>query len=274
MRSVLQNPCRSGYAAALVVAAVLLVVTTLAGCGLGPFAVHASTPVVRATPTVAPLVKVTVLPGYTLAEPSEYTRVLFAPGVSFSQALRAVTDLGLQPVPWCLGAQWDVGAWSSSDEEPYFGPIAGGPPGGSLGVFTTAASPAGWLPQLARLPEVLSAVNGGTHCPLVPIEAPKATTGSFLGPSGVFTPALVQFAPTVSYDQALQELMALGFALNTPCAGAPPASSTDPVGQEAAFATSYALRVTTTFANSTIWHEQLAHTAGVIAEHDGASAVC
>lgn len=231
---------------------------------------HASSPAVHPVLTATSAPKFTYVGDTTPAQPYSYTAITFAPGVSFSQALRFVTDLGLQPVPWCLGAVQGAGAWQSADEKSSFDSQTGG----TLGVFTTSESPPDWSFRLARLPQVISALNGMPHCALIPYVPPSATAGSYLGIEGVYSAVQVQFASSVGYDQALESMLALGFRLGSPCPLPLNASMADPAGQETAFTTTHLLRINTSFANSSLWRDQLAHTAGVLSEQDGAAALC
>lgn len=109
---------------------------------------------------------------------------------------------------------------------------------------------------------------------MVPEYTPAPGQGRVLGQNGSFTSVRVQFAASVTYDQALASLMALGFRLSNPCLGAQAPSAVNPVGQETAFASSHALRVTTSFANSTLWRQQLTQTAGVLSTQERATAGC
>jgi hypothetical protein len=167
--------------------------------------------------------------------------ITFQPATSYGMALEAVTNLGLQPAKYCYEVarasgyhpEWHPGSWEVGWED-------ANPP--LLLVSVTLMAPADWLDQIRRLPGVAA------------VESPfyqHCSPSLFIGPqdTSLSRPSLpdvkVSFAPTVSYNQALEVITALDLQLTDPCdeaavrGGAHP--PWHPQGQEAFFASQHAL---------------------------------
>ncbi|HEY8324843.1 MAG TPA: hypothetical protein VIG77_10160 [Ktedonobacterales bacterium] len=247
----------------------VLLALLLSGCALtSSGTVSRGQTGVHSAPTSTVTGKFTFNPNYSIAHPFEFAGVSFASGVTYAQALRLITDLGLQPVDWCVGAQWG-GEWQSLSQRAVYNPNHGG-----LSVFSTPAAPSDWLARLAASPLVYGGYNEAPHCPLIPVGTPDPARGAFLTPSGDFTPVKVQFAVDVSYDQALDTLMTLGFRLGNPCSTPGSSSPANPVGQEIPFSVTHSLAIVTTFASSTLWRQQVTQAQGVLSVQEGTHAIC
>jgi hypothetical protein len=221
-----------------------------------------------ATPTQSP--KLTFSGPWTLTHPDQYTSIDFTPTTSYADALEQVTDLGLQPVNFCAGAQL-AATWAPLSQAKTF--ATGN--GGQMGVFATPAAPSDWLARLSALPQIASLENGDVFCQLIPVGDPNAPTGVFLGPAAKVMTIQVTFIAGDAYDQALAAMTNLGFRLTNPCAEhAPAGTAWQPAGQASAFAASHALTLATTFANSTIWQRQLTQMQGVHAVQINYSPAC
>ena len=214
--------------------------------------------------------------------------VSFAPTVSYAQALRLLTDLGVPPAIDCgtlSGGRARI-PWQPMAQRARFLRDT------SLLVFPLlSTAPVDWGRRLTSTGVVRSiqpgfpVFPGGIATPpsdLVPYACP-APIGSRAAPpatpvvmangdDGVAVFARITFAaPLDNYDAAVQLVSDLGLVMTDPCyfnqasrsdaANPPP---WHPMGQEATFAAARALLVaTTTHFTSTLWRQQLAASPGV-----------
>ncbi len=202
----------------------------------------------------------------SLTHPYFAARITFAPGVSFSQALGLVTDLGLQPLYFCDTIP-DTHSWHPLGEQ------AGFAQNTILEVAATPDAPSDWLARLNAARSVRAIFNGSWGCSLLVDGTPLPGYGYFLRSGEYLTyvgvVVQVRYGATVSYDQALATLSNLGFRLANPCfeqamkTSAPPSWRSP--GQAQSFRTTHVLVVATTTANSTLWQTQLLATPGVLA---------
>lgn len=179
--------------------------------------------------------------------------VQFSNTVSYQQAIRLISDLGLQTFADC-SVQW----------KPQGGQV-GFPTDHWLTIAATVNSAPLWFNRLQTAPGVISLQAGGPHsCPMMRYD-PKAL--KLLGPDAPTTYAQVTFADTIGYDTALEAANNLGFRLANPCyeqaraRGDKPTWST--AGQENAFEKMHTLLLSTTGFNATTWLQQLKSLAGV-----------
>lgn len=185
--------------------------------------------------------------------PSE-ALITFTAATSYDAALQEVTDLGLQPTDNCYpeDRRWHP----MGQQESFAGQHA-------LLVAPTLLAPDQWLARVRTLPGYLSdQTNVVTSCPEIPYITPVPT----------YTPpdppeAVIAFASTVSYSQALREVLNLGIRLADPCyeaalkAGAHP--TWHPMGQETNFPSNQTLIVASTLLAPDHWLAQAQRLPGV-----------
>src|SRR5579859_2849172 len=180
--------------------------------------------------------------------------IQFADTVSFQQAMRLITDLGLQTIAFCA-SQWKP-MGSGTD-------FAGDH---SLTIAATVNSSPLWFNRLQAMPGVASvqAADGPHSCPMMRYD-PNAL--KFLGPDAPVTYVKAIFSGATSYDAALDAVNNLGFRLANPCYEQARSHSYKPAwntaGQENAFGSSHTLLLATTSYNATTWLPQLKTTVGV-----------
>ncbi len=181
--------------------------------------------------------------------------IQFASTVSYQQAVRLITDLGLQTIAFCA-SQWKP---MGSDTD-YAN-------GHSLTIAATVNSSPLWFNRLQAMPGVVSVQADGPHsCPMMRYD-PNAPR--FLGLDAPVTYIRATFSSGTAYDSALDAVNNLGFRLANPCyeqarsRGDKPAWNT--AGQENAFASSHMLLLATTSDNATTWLAQLKSAEGVTA---------
>lgn len=179
--------------------------------------------------------------------------VHFSDGVSFQQAIRLLTDLGLQTFANCA-FQWKPQG-SSVDFSAYH----------QLVVAATVNSAPLWFNRLQATPGVTSLQADGPHsCPLMGYD-PNGLNR--LKPDAPVTYVKATFSDGTGYDTALDGVNNLGFRLANPCyekaraGGDKPAWNT--AGQENAFGSAHTLLLATTGFNATTWLQQLKSLAGV-----------
>jgi hypothetical protein len=272
----------------------LLLAATLAGCvSIAGGGSQPTPPTASAALTPPPLVipKVTTSGGdpiYPLAD------VYYRASIDFYSALQLVTNLGLQTVRNCTGYTDSDVRWQSQDQRYGWRPtkaLPGQPLGmapteqptplppptpitqplNGLEVAPTPLAPSDWLQRLAALPSVVAIYDGYGGCPLIPVDLrPVPGALYFLGEQVWAEDVRVQFAAGagdagVGYDAALATISGLGFRLANPCyEQSLPPPLWRPMGQQASFASSGALIVAITAANSTAWLAQLKAAAGVV----------
>lgn len=204
--------------------------------------------------------------------------VAFGPGTTYAMALREVTDLGLQlsgafcPSGVANGADWT--RWTPiQDAAAEFAQLPG------LIVQPTPLAPGDWLTRLQAASQVSAVrINLVTNCPAYGFATPVPGTLLTLGSHVPASYARLTFAPSVSYDAALQAISTLGLRLANPCyeravtGSAPP--SWQPAGQETSFAGLHTLVVAPGPAASTQWQAQARTATGVTAEDAPYVATC
>ena len=182
----------------------------------------------------------------------------FTASTSYAQALRLVTDLGLQTSTPCLDS------W-----KPQSSPAQYQYQNNSFLVVSTAIGEPDWFNRLRNNPEVMSVTSNPMYnCPLM--------TGNhnppFLAADKVGTYVQVTFSQTTNYDSALDVVNALGFRLANPtyeqkrAQGPQPAWSS--MGQENSFGKTQTLLLATTQFNAANWANQLKDTPGVVNVND------
>ncbi len=194
--------------------------------------------------------------------------ITFAPSITYAQALRAVTDLGLQPALNC-----DEG-WEYNGQRDQFASTH------TLVVVQSYASLApDWGPRLEANPGVVSihdaqeAPPAGTPeptyanaawyvCPTPAVDVSELTSAE----AGAY--AQVVFDAAQTYDDALYTVSNLGLQLVDPCYEqallAQKSPQWHPMGQETSFAAMHSLVVETrTGITPATWQQQLSATQGV-----------
>jgi hypothetical protein len=184
-------------------------------------------------------------------QPAYEAQVAFSDSTAFAQALRTITDLGLQTEKICIVT------WRPQQSSQFYSSYH------SLDVAATAASAPLWLARLQVSPGV-TAVQAFSviNCPMEQLD----NNPPFLGPDRAGTYLRVTFA-TASYDTALNEVNDLGFRLANPCYEQARARGDKPnwkaMGQESSYAQGRVLLLATTPLNATIWQSQLQALNGV-----------
>jgi hypothetical protein len=180
----------------------LLAVAALAtACGVNS-AVSPNIPTANGTPANG-------APSSTASEPVYSAAVTFDGTVPYDTALRALADLGLQPVRICVWKNW---TWQSPDYKANWGD------GSELVVAATPSAPQGWLQPLGKLPGVRAIQpNPVASCPAMGFNAPPAGTRTYLPRAAAGTLARVRFAAATPYSVALDTIAELGFRLADPC---------------------------------------------------------
>lgn len=182
----------------------------------------------------------------------------FKTSVSYAQALRLVTGLGLQVTLGCWGLDW-----ASTD----FKGDYQSPDSRQLPTASTAAAAPGWLDRLKASGDIEQLwTNQWGHCSNSPWALLHAPASLPLDQSGSFV--RVTFSNASSYDTVLDTIMMLGFRLANPCYEYLRALNQNPtwmpMGQEASFAASHTLLLATTPSNAVSWKQQISTTPGVI----------
>jgi hypothetical protein len=205
----------------------------------------------------------------------------FAPSVSYSAALRTVTDMGLQTALPCYGG-FPRGSPNGSQHLQWM------PMGDqdlyqthSMWVVSTPVTAAYWLLRLRHASGVTSVQSGAGlifSCPAL-LRVTSPDQAGFLNADQAGTYIRLTFDTSqISYADALASVDDLGFRLARPCYEHSATHSlpllwpmTD---QSAAFAASHALIVATTIYASTTWLDQLQATPGVVAIQAPAATIC
>jgi hypothetical protein len=205
--------------------------------------------------------------------------VTFAPSIAYKDALRLITDLGLQPSLECVinVTMLTQGPGPGSDPQSQWQPM------GQrdsfihthlLRVITTLSSPLDWSKRLETNPGVVKVDYPGViYCPAVVYGTPSPEVAVPLnaGQSGDF--ARITFTRSMNdYDTALYAVSNLGLQLADPCYEHAKSQGTEtltpswhPMGQEHTFLTTHSLIVETTKAvTSSLWQTQLRTFPGVV----------
>lgn len=202
-----------------------------------------------------------------LPDPVYSAEITFKSSVSYAQALRLVTNLGLLPERSCRGA---VNEWQPMNLKADFS--------GYLLVGSTTASAPLWLDRLKANPDVKQVQGNPVFfgCRSYRVEQP--TKPGYLPTEKSGSYASVTFSSGTSYDTALNTIITLGFRLANPCYEMQRAQGKKPVwttiGQESAFATSHTLLVATTRGNATNWQQQIQATTGVVKVETSSAQQC
>lgn len=177
--------------------------------------------------------------------------ITFTNATSYQQALRMITDLGLQTSNACA-LSWKPQSAAQGFAESH-----------NLLVVAMVGSAPLWLYRLKASPNVSGVnVNPVFSCPMElanqqPLYIPRNQIGTYVR---------VTFSGG-SYDATLNAINNLGFRLANPCyeqaraRGSKPAWSL--MGQETTFAQTHSLLLATTNINATTWRSQLSALPGV-----------
>src|SRR5579872_428822 len=189
-------------------------------------------------------------------EPVYSAAITFTSSVSYTQALRTVTDLGLHTFKACAWSIWQPESDPAS--LPYL-----------LVISTPNAAPL-WLNRLKAMPEIKSVQSNPVfNCPMMTASPLPPGANTFLPEDKPGTYVRVTFSGSLnSYEAALNAINTQGFRLANPCyeraraAGAKPTWNT--MGQETSFAQTHTLLLATTVFNAIRWESQLHALAGVV----------
>lgn len=236
----------------------------LTACAHTPLDTTISSPSAAAVPTVTSGGSAKVTPPSALTSPYPAAVITFTSDVTFIQAQRVVTDLGLQPV-WMCDVLIGGTAWRHVGQSRGFGQNH------ELGALPTPDAAPDWIKRLSAMQSVAAIYSGPVGCPNPGNQTPTTGAGYFLtGNYLTYAGASIQvvFAGTTLYDQALSHVSDLGFRLANPCFEQAKRVSSqvqwEPQGQDQAFGVSHALLLATTTANSSVWQTQLHQESGVI----------
>jgi hypothetical protein len=201
--------------------------------------------------------------------------VTFAPSISYEQALRIITDLGLQPALECGLSRLTPGAGQPHPQWQPMGQRAAFLSNHRLFVTSTYSAPNDWRLRLAATPGVQVGASQGSICSAVVYGTPPPGIAIPLTAAQAGTYVRVTFAqPINTYDAAIYTVINTGLALADYCyeqgldkyAKQHQEPVWHPMGQEASFARTHTLIVTTTKrVTSSLWLEQLRATPGVTA---------
>jgi hypothetical protein len=224
--------------------------------------------------------------------------VSFTSATSYADALRTITDLGLQTTNFCMAAIVNssgkiVGGlpWMPLDNKAYFitshGVDTSGTIGGTptvvdttelpaLSVLTTPLAPADRVDRLEATPGVAGVeTNVVTDCPNIGLTS--ASTVTSLPRKQIGTYIRVAFSSNIStYDNALSIVSNLGLRLADPCYEQENNQPADwhPMGQETDFFKSRSLVVATTLVSPTDWRTRIPNTQHVASISASYSPVC
>jgi len=193
-----------------------------------------------------------VKPAASLTQPAYEAQVTFAASTPFAQALRTITDPGLQTEKICIPT------WRPQQSSEVFSTNH------TLNVVATVNSAPLWLARLKASPGVTAVQPFSViNCPM---ERPD-NNPPFLGSDKAGTYLRVTFTP-ISYDTALNAVNDLGFRLANPCYEQARARGSKPtwttMGQETPFAQTSMLLLATTPLNATTWQSQLQTLKGIV----------
>jgi len=196
---------------------------------------------------------------YAIQEKGQLTGVVtaafitFTNATSYQQALRMITDLGLQTSNTCAFA------WKPQTSGDYFSTSH------SLFVVSSVGAAPLWLYRLKASSNVASVnVNTTMSCPAYQVG--QKFNPPHISPGQVGTYLRVIFS-SGNYDAVLNAINNLGFRVANPCyeqaraRGSKPAWSL--MGQEDSFAQAYTLVLATTNNNAATWQSQLRSLHGV-----------
>lgn len=197
--------------------------------------------------------------------------VLFDASVTYAEALRGMTVLGIQPALFCeyrnnsdSGNRTDL-PWLPAGQRDRFQQDQ------LMWVIQTITAPTDWPNKLYRLPgfhtdpssqDAYCSEGQSSASPLPPTGAPTLLTyEQALSQSGTY--AYVTFAVGVDYDTALYDISNLGLRLADPCYEQSflphhQAQPWHPMGQQITFSYSHALVVAPApLISATVWRDQL-----------------
>jgi hypothetical protein len=205
-------------------------------------------------------------------ELSASAAIEFDSGISYSTALRTITDLGLElaDLPCPNGTEFIAGTptrwqiWSPlAHPDDFTGNAA-------FIAFATPLAPTDWLHAIVAAPGVKDVrTDLSYNCPADVLATPPSGTLLTLGVSQPPAYARLIFGAGVSYDAALLAVSNLGLRLADPCREQVLAAGHgypwQPAGQESAYAATHALMLASSEAASAQWQTQARALSGVTA---------
>lgn len=214
--------------------------------------------------------------------PAEGASATFS--VTYSVALRAITDLGLVPAASVCGSGIRYESASGTWWQPVGAEAAFDTSGGQIVLWPTPLAAPDWPNRLSSVGAHLITIyphDTPFNCPSPRTlqGAPPADASHFVTADQLGTYAHVTFSSGAeTYDAALNAVTDLGLRLADPCyeraqaRGAVPAWHT--MGQESGYAGSAALVVAPTSQASANWQNQIQALAGVVSTQVPFSAQC
>ena len=190
--------------------------------------------------------------------------VQFARTITYQQAIRLISDLGLQTYTECT-FQWKPQSNTDNFSTDH-----------SLLITSTMNAAPLWFNRLQTTPGVTRLQAIGFHsCPFAQGD-PNAP--DLLGYNAPVTYVRASFSGSTGYDAALDVVNNLGFRLANPCYEQARSRGDKPSwnasGQENAFASSHTLLLATTSYNATTWLSQLKSVAGVTSVDEPVAVTC
>jgi hypothetical protein len=205
--------------------------------------------------------------------PSGADHITFAPSISYNQALRLITDLGLQPSLDCVPGRPTPG--TTEPPKPVWQPVGQKETFLSdhqLQIYPTFSAPLDWRLKLRTTPGVLKIASQWSYCPHVISGTPPPGVIMPLSSNQAGNYIRITFTTSQTYDAALYAVSDLGLGLANYCyeqaelvADRGPAPSWQLTGEEHQFAKTHVLIVKTRAAlTSSLWQTQLRAQPGVI----------
>ncbi|WIG58409.1 MAG: hypothetical protein OJF49_001155 [Ktedonobacterales bacterium] len=191
--------------------------------------------------------------------------LVFAPQVTYADALRRVTDFGLQPA-------WNCGVPATVVPSSGQAPLRRWEPVGQRATYDqqheivvqeTPLAPSDWQDRLTSLPGVRQVnIFDVPACQNYVNGTPTANDALPLTGNDMIPYGLVTFDSTTSYDDALYTVSDLGLNLADPCGSR--SGDFNIAGQEDGLAQTHTLLIAPDPGNSsTLWQQQLQSAAGV-----------
>ncbi len=213
------------------------------------------------------------------------TPLIFRASISYQQALRVISNLGLQPSLACFPSigHYTPGStlqlrsvWQPVGQRETFAQIH------QLWVQPTFSAPLDWRLRLEKMTEVHFGTSRYLACPHVIYGTPPIGVIMPLYSAQAGSYARVTFTTSQHYDTALYTVLNLGLGLANYCyeqaalaSGRGPAPSWQPAGQEEMFTQTHTLLVkTSTLVTSRLWQSQLRTQSGVVSIQINYTAHC
>jgi hypothetical protein len=193
--------------------------------------------------------------------------VSFAPVTTYENALRLITDLGLQPVNPCIGTSADLhgvihswSRWSPIVDEHLFSLAH------AMWIASTPSTPSDWEDRLKVQHDVMEVkTDFNIMCPAMLGTPPPGTIIALTSTQAGNYARIAFILRGDQYQQALSIVSSLGLRLADPCYEQAKNTSVRwySMGQETSFAKTRTLLVATTEVSPDNWQRQLYTSAAV-----------